>query len=178
MKTSKTWWENLRSNDAVIADWLLRQYYGEVQAAIRIKRMLKMYKLTSLQQCVVTRIANDEAKHAKWIGELLLARGITPNGYTTNRYWHKAINKDKFDTLGYSFSELCAIACHAEEMRLERITVLMQQKEYTDIAKVFAKIDSDEQFHAAAFRAMTTTQDLAKYRSFHELGKQALGLTA
>lgn len=177
MKTADQWWEGVVKDDSLFNDWLLKQYHGELTAAIRIRKMVKDYELTPLQRTVIHRIANDEARHARWVRDILLSRGVNPkDNYGTNRYWSQTLDIDKLDTGGYSFEDLCAIAYHAEDMRLNRIVVLMEQTGHPDIAEIFSRIYLDEIFHANAFRDMSTPEALARYKEKHELGKKAIGL--
>lgn len=52
----------------------------------------------------------------------------------------------------------CAVAAHAEEMRLERIKIVVSQCKDKDIRDTFTKILKDELFHAKAFREFTTDE--------------------
>ena len=179
MKTIEQWWEGVTQDESLFNDWLLKQYHGELTASIRIRNMARKYNLSPLQRTVIHRIASDEARHAKWVKDILISRGVNPkNNYGTNRYWDKTLDVEKLDSGSYSFEELCAIACHAESMRLDRIVVLMKQTGHVDIAEVFSRIYLDELFHANAFRDMSTPELLTKYKENHELGKKALGLVA
>jgi tRNA isopentenyl-2-thiomethyl-A-37 hydroxylase MiaE len=177
MRTTEQWWDEVSNDPAKMAAWLKDQYYGEQTAAVRVRDLLTQYPdITDTERQLVTMIADDEAKHAKWVLELLLARGIhTPELYREKpvRYWDKTL-----PTTPVTFSQICAIGHHAEVMRLERIRLLADDVRFNDIAQVFTNILSDEVFHAKAFGCMSSPEDIEAARGNHEAGKQALGLVA
>ena len=177
MKTTEQWWQEVSACPNKFNEWLKKQYYGEVQACVRIRKMSEIFKLSPIQRSVIRKIANDEATHAAWIKGLMIQRGIAVSDLDrgTDRYWAEVL---EYDMSVYSFEELCAIGHHAEEMRLDRIAVLMRQSGYPDVADVFDKIWRDEVFHADAFKAMSTEQHLVRFKGAHEEGKVALGLVS
>lgn len=62
-------------------------------------------------------------------------------------------------------------------MRLERIRAIASDETApADIREVFAKILPQEEFHARAFKKMTTDDMYAATADSHELGRVALGL--
>lgn len=176
MRTTEQWWDDVSNDPAKMIDWLKDQYYGEQTAAARVRDLLVSYPdITETERQLVTMIADDEAKHAEWVKQLLINRGIPeayfPRDKTTSRYWAKTL-----PTEVVSFSQICAIGHHAEVMRLERIRLLAEDVRFNDIAETFAKILSDEVFHAKAFGCMSTPEDIEAARGNHEAGKEALGL--
>ncbi|MNC22979.1 Rubrerythrin [compost metagenome] len=177
MRTTQEWWDEVSNDPVKMAAWLKDQYYGEQTAAVRVRDLLTQYPdITDTERQLVTMIADDEAKHAKWVLELLLARGIhTPELYREKpvRYWAKTL-----PTEPVTFSQICAIGHHAEVMRLERIRLLADDVRFNDIAQVFTNILSDEVFHAKAFGCMSTPEDIEAARGNHDAGREALGLVA
>ena len=70
-----------------------------------------------------------------------------------------------------------AVAAHAEEMRLERISVIMNDEDApSDIRKVFTDIYKDELFHAKGFRLIAGDEYYNKTSEKHARGVEALGL--
>lgn len=173
-RTSHQWWEEVKANPEKMKDWLLKQYTGEVTAADRIIQLRDRHDddLTFHQFKTLTAIANQERKHASWIEDLLLARGIQAEvGDPNARYWKETL-KDLND-----FETTAAIGAHAERMRLERIRVICEDTSGPeDIREVFLKILPEEEFHERAFAEMTTPNHLERTLANHEAGAAALGL--
>lgn len=70
-----------------------------------------------------------------------------------------------------------AVAAHAEEMRLERIKVIMEDNESpADVKKVFTQIYKDELFHAKGFKLIAGDEYYNKASENHAKGIEALGL--
>lgn len=174
MKTTEQWWDEVSSDPSKIVDWLKDQYHGEVTAEKRIRDLIPQYNLTGKQEKLISKIADDEKKHAEWVKELLIIRGITAEVLTKEeRYWGKVLPKETS-----SFGYMCAVGHLAETMRLERIMLLADDERFSDISEVFSKILPDELFHAAAFEYLSTPEDIEKARMFHNDGMNAIGLVA
>jgi rubrerythrin len=174
MKTSLTWWNEVKASPSLLKDWLVKQYRGEVTAADRIRTLADNYATTGLQRKTLEVIASQEETHASWVLGLLNARGIMPcSENAEDRYWAATLpGIEDFETGS-------AVAAHAEKMRLERIQVICEDQEAPeDIRSVFSRILKDELFHERAFRQMSTPAALAKTQDNHELGRTALGLVA
>lgn len=63
-------------------------------------------------------------------------------------------------------------------MRLERIRAIASDTEAPeDIKQVFLRILPQEEYHARAFRKMTSTEAYNATTDAHELGRVALGLS-
>jgi hypothetical protein len=70
-----------------------------------------------------------------------------------------------------------AVAAHAEEMRLERIKVIMDDTEAdSDIVNTFKNIYKDELFHAKGFKLIAGDDYYNKATEGHAKGLEALGL--
>ena len=70
-----------------------------------------------------------------------------------------------------------AVAAHAEEMRLERIKVIMEDETAdSDIVNTFKNIYKDELFHAKGFRLISGDEYYNKASESHAKGLEALGL--
>ena len=91
-------------------------------------------------------IAAQERTHASWVGQLLQARGVTPQLLDKDdRYWRETLTG--IDSLESG----AAVAAHAEDMRLARIEVIASDSDPhvpDDIRSVFARILPQERFHA------------------------------
>lgn len=171
MTTTQQWLDRILSSESELHHWLQRQFIGELTAAKRIRKLAD----TSPDKFkpVITRIADDEAQHAFWVGELLLTRGITVPAieHAEDRYWKPILSE--LD----SFEKTAAAGHHAEGMRLIRIRALASDDRVdSDIREVFTKILPDEEFHERAFGAMTSTDQIEATRGLHELGLERLGL--
>lgn len=174
--TPQQWWDGVKADDGKFTSWLLKQYAGEVTASIRIVQLGQQFGVTGRAAKVLAVIAEQEGQHADWIHGLLQARGISHPAICMNaaqqRYWAETMpGIDSFETGA-------AVAAHAEEMRLARIRVIVADESApTDVRDVFRKILKDEEFHATAFRGLTTDAALAATLEAHEAGMAALGLT-
>lgn len=174
MKTSLSWWNEVKASPSLLKDWLVKQYRGEVTAALRIRNLATVYATDQRQRDILEVIAGQEEMHAKWVLGLLNARGVTPMvDRAEDRYWAATLpGIDDFETGA-------AVGAHAEAMRLERIKVISEdQTADADIRETFTKILKDEVFHERAFRNLSTPEALAKTEGKHELGRKALGLVA
>jgi len=175
MKTSKEWWDRVKHDPVLLVRWLRQQFHGEAAAAIRMKKFVQLYGEAAgfNERRTVEEIARQEADHAKWVGQLLLDRGITPAILQkTERYWDETLKGiDSWETG-------CAVAAHAEAMRLDRIRVIAADPESpADVREVFARILPQEEFHERAFRSFTTDAALFTTLGNHTAGAEALGLT-
>lgn len=173
LRTSKEWWEETKSNSTKLIDWLKNQYHGEALASERIRQFILPH-FEGKYAFLVERIADDEQKHAAWVGKLLLDRGIMPEILDKEeRYW-KEVMVDDFNSNG---NYAAAVAAHAEEMRLERIKVIMEDSECpTDIRSTFIDIYKDELFHAKGFKLIAGDEYYTKASEKHARGVEALGL--
>lgn len=175
MKTTEQWWNEVKADEALLIDWLKKQYHGEATAAGRIRELVKLMdedKHNAQQAFTLGVIAKQEEIHAEWVGNLLRARGVKPELLEKDeRYWSETL--EHVDT----FESGCAVAAHAEAMRLERIkTIASDLSGPDDIRETFRKILPDEEFHARAFRSLTTAEDLVKTNEAHVRGLEAIGL--
>ncbi len=173
MKTSKQWWAETRINNEKLINWLKNQYHGEAIASERIRQYVLPH-FTGKYEFMVERIADDEERHASWIGKLLLSRGITPEILQKEeRYWREVMTEE-FKSDGHYAA---AVAAHAEEMRLERIKVIMEDNEIDeDIRNTFINIYKDELFHAKGFKLIAGDEYYNKASENHAKGLEVLGL--
>jgi len=173
MKTSEQWWDETKVSEQKIVNWLKNQYHGEAVAAERIRKYI-LPNLEGKFQFMVERIADDEVRHSEWVGKLLSDRGVTPEILQKEeRYWKEVMTED-FTTDG---NYAAAVAAHAEEMRLERISVIMNDENAPiDIRKVFTDIYKDELFHAKGFKLIAGDDYYNKASENHAKGLEALGL--
>lgn len=174
-KTSAEWWSEVKADPVRFNEWLVKQYRGEVTAAVRIRKLADRTD-SHTNKAVLNMIASQENTHASWVLDLLNARGIVPTmedvGNAENRYW-KAVAP----AAAFSFNRACAIASHAEGMRLERIRVISEDYEAPeDVRVVFKKILKEEIFHEKAFASMAGADAMSKTQPDHEAGRQLLGL--
>jgi len=117
--------------------------------------------------------SRQEEDHAAWVGDLLRARGEEPCVLKDKeeRYWQETLPGIT------SWESGCAVAAHAEAMRLDRIRVIVADPETpVDVRAVFARILPQEEFHERAFRAFAGDAALAATLHGHEEGARALGL--
>lgn len=174
-KTSLQWWNETKTDPIKLIDWLKDQYHGERTAAERIQKAFFTAgnTLTDKEASLVKRVIKEEKLHAKWVGKLLISRGITPEVLNKEeRYWNKVTPLDNADK-----ETLAAIGTHAETMRLERIKVIASDKTApNDIREVFKRILKMEEGHVKIFSSMTTSEHLHKTQDNHQAGLNALGL--
>lgn len=171
LRTPQQWWDSVKRDPAAITAWLKNQYHGEATACDRINEFSEKYAPRA-DKFILDVIARQEAIHADWIGELLLARGVTPEILDKEeRYWDKTLPDI------HSWESGCAVAAQAEMMRLERIRVIVEDRDTPeDIRKVFERILPQEEFHERAFFSFTTLEALAKTSANQVKGIEALGL--
>jgi rubrerythrin len=173
LQSSTTWWNRTKTNPVAFRAWLYDQYRGEVTAGGRIDAMrdaftkpgTKAYRLLSV-------IAAQERNHARWVGELLRARGLEVRIMPRDaRYWRKTVPEVTDLETG------AAVGAHAEKMRLERIeAIAMDADAPSDVRDVFRRILPEERFHERAFRTLSTASAMARTSRAHELGRRAVGL--
>jgi rubrerythrin len=172
---SLAWWTKTRQDPQALNDWLLDQYRGEATAANRILTLAENYTSQgSRERRLLTRIADQERKHARWVGELLSARQLpVPAEPDTaqERYWKKTLP---------SISDLAsgaAVGAHAERMRLWRIQAIAADAQApADVRAIFARILPEERFHERAFRSLAGEAALHAALDGHEQGMAVLGL--
>lgn len=173
-KTPQEWWDTIKGDKDKIVHWLKNQYYGEYTAAERIKTLVIDNLQEGTHKELATRIMNDEIKHAQWISTLLQARNITPEVLEKEeRYWTAALEDAPAGDAEYA----AGIAAHAEEMRLERIKIIMADETADqDIRTIFKAIYKDEVFHAKAFKEIAGDNYYNETSEKHAKGLEALGL--
>ncbi len=173
-RTSEEWWLATKSNTESLLKWLKDQYHGEVTAAQRIRELILVYPALPKWKETVETIASQEETHAEWIATLLANRGIQASVLVkTERYWDETLKQITDWETG------CAVAAHAEAMRLDRIRAICADPSAPeDIQKVFADILVQEEFHEKAFRSFTTDEAMKKTLEGHLAGMNELGLRA
>jgi rubrerythrin len=173
--TTQAWWESVKRDPAAFQGWLLDQYRGEATAGERIERLRDGYAAPGTRAArVLSIIAEQERKHAGWVGELLRARGVEPRiEPEAERYWPEMLPGI------HDLESGCAVGAHAEKMRLDRIEHIARDPEApADVRAVFARILPEERFHERAFRALAGDAAMRATEGAHELGRLALGLSA
>ena len=173
-RDAQSWWSGVKNDDARLRSWLLDQYRGETTAAGRIELLRDRHAAAHPRaHRVLTTIASQERRHARWVGALLQARGIAPAvSDKPERYWRQTLGGIQDLNTG------CAVGAHAEKMRLERIEVIASDESApADIRAVFTRILREERFHERAFRELAGPAALDATRNAHTLGRRALGLT-
>jgi len=173
MKTTKEWWDDTKQSPEKIINWLKNQYHGEALASSRIKEFILPH-MDGKFVFMVERIADDEERHAQWVGKLLSDRGVEPEILEKEeRYWKETMTEDFKSDGNYA----AAVAAHAEEMRLERIKVIMDDESCDkDIRETFKNIYKDELFHAKGFKLIAGDDYYNKASENHAKGLEALGL--
>lgn len=173
MKTSQQWWDEVKNNDALFNDWLVKQFRGEVTAAERIVEFGEQYA-DATNKTILNAIATQEMQHAQWVLSLLEARSIDPSVEgAEKRYWKETLPAIE------DFETGCAVGAHAEKMRLERIQVIVDDFDTpADVREVFTKILKDELWHEQAFREMSTPEAMEATAGNHQRGLEVLGLEA
>lgn len=174
-RSSLAWWAEVKKSRAKLEDWLLDQYRGEATAAGRIEALRDTYAQPGTRAWrVLTTIASQERTHARWVGELLEARGLpTEVRPVEERYWKAPLAAIVDLETG------CAVGAHAEKMRLNRIEVIAVDPDAPpDVRAVFGRILPQERFHERTFRSLATPEAMATTADAHALGRAALGLTA
>lgn len=174
MVTPEEWWREVKTSPTKFVEWLQKQYVGEVTAVRRIDTLILTHlPLKSAARIIVTKIIDDEKRHAEWIGDLLKFYMVKPAQVDTGRYWSEVLRDLEPLDLPYRL----AIAAHAETMRLARIEVIAADPETPEnIREVFQKIFYDENFHANAFESLAGEEAMEQARSNHCKGMEALGL--
>lgn len=176
MKTSVQWWNEVKADPNKTADWLTKQWRGEVTASSRIKRLASQFVTEgSYEAKVLNAIAAQEETHAEWISDLLQSRDLICDrselDRAESRYWAETLPGIK------DFHTGTAVAAHAEGMRLERIRAIVADEESpADIRAVFTKILKDEEWHERAFTELSTDSAMEATEGNHKLGLEALGL--
>lgn len=174
MRTSKEWWQEVKADSALLKEWLFKQYHGERTAATRLREFLEAYaKPMSEEVRLIEMIIEQEETHADWVGGLLRARGMEPQltEDKQERYWESTIPGIE------SFETGCAVAAHAEAMRLDRIREIANDPQApTDIREVFARILPQEIFHERTFAKLAGKNAMLATLEGHERGAEALGL--
>jgi len=169
---SVEWWVATKSSPTALLKWLKDQYHGEVTAATRMRELILIYPANPKWKQTVETIAQQEETHAQWVGALLTARGVHPEVLQKReRYWENTLKQITDWDTG------CAVAAHAEAMRLERIRAICNDPDApSDVREVFGKILPQEEFHEKAFRSFTTDVAMKRTLEGHLAGMNELGL--
>ena len=175
-QSSQQWWGRVKNDDAALLQWLEKQYHGEAMAAQRLGTFLERFGHQAPDpkwRQTVEQIIEQESEHARWVGQLLIDRGASASIIEGKQepYWEETLDGIEDWETG------CAVAAHAEGMRLARIEAIVNDPTAPDdIRAVFAKILPEERFHEKAFRHFASDEAYDKAQDAHERGAQALGL--
>lgn len=172
---SLAWWVKTRQEEQSLNRWLLDQYRGEATAARRILTLADRFTSAgSREHRLLSRIAEQERRHARWVAGLLSARRLTVPvqlDMTQERYW-KQVQPAISD-----LASGAAVGAHAERMRLWRICVIAADPQApADVREVFRRILPEERFHERAFRRLAGEAALHAALDGHERGLAVLGL--
>lgn len=181
---SIAWWDAVKADPEKLQRWLISQWRGEHTAATRIRELILSHNppvpAEQAERWIATveRIACQEEQHARWVAELLRTRGVDvetlpPHPEAKSRYWEKTHPISDWATG-------CAVAAHAEAMRLARIRAICHDltlpPDLADVRGVFGRILPEEEFHEQAFSEFTTDAARRATQPGHEAGMAALGL--
>ena len=119
--TSTSWWQRIKRDTVGLHAWLYDQYRGEVTAADRIETLRDTYCQPSESAYrILTVIAAQERDHARWVGELLAARGLdVAVRDKADRYWPAVLP---------GITDLGVRALAAELERYKRIVTIAQER--------------------------------------------------
>lgn len=176
MKNTKEWWEETKSKPEALNRWLVRQYVGEMAAVNLLSQALIQYggDMTGEEWSDVFKVMMQEAKHARWVRQLLEKRSvlIPPKLSATRKYWNEVLPEIK------SLDDVAHAAHHAESMRLHRIREIAEEQDttYADLQVVFSRILPDEEWHERVFRKLRRSGLNPKMEGAHLNGLKALSL--
>jgi rubrerythrin len=172
MVSSKEWWKQMKDDQSLFNEWLIKQYRGEITAASRIEQFADKYAPDCVSWVTLGVIAKQERQHAEWVLGLLVSRGIDPSVENAEkRYWSVTLPSI------VDFETGSAVGAHAEAMRLERIrTIVDDEAAPADVRAVFEKILPDEIFHEKTFRSFAGDEAMTKTLTNHQRGLELLGL--
>jgi tRNA isopentenyl-2-thiomethyl-A-37 hydroxylase MiaE len=174
-RTSREWWNAIKSDDQKLVAWLRRQWNSEWGANVLIDRLLgDRLDPTDRRHVTLAVIKAQEQVHGELIAGLIQARGVAlpwPDAPGSSRYW--SIVLPACD----SFVNAAAIAHHVEALSVERLSIIARDLDGpADVREVFARILRDERFHARAFEKMAGATAIEQMRPVHLAGTRALGL--
>ena len=176
MRTTQTWWNSLKKDPEALKEWLIRQYVGEMAAVNLLSEVLIKYggEMVDNEWNDVYKVMLQEAKHARWVKQLLENRSINiPEGLdATRRYWSEVIPAVE------NLDDAAHAAHNAESMRLHRIRAIAEETEaeYSDLQDVFSRILPDEEWHEEVFGALCRSENNPKMDGAHSEGLRALAL--
>lgn len=171
-KTTAQWWAETKNDEEKLAQWLRRQYVGELAAVNLLSEMMLKFgaDMTEEQWDNTHKVLMQEATHAKWMKGLLDVRGIVveKDADATRRYWQEVIPSVD------NFEKASAAAHDAERMRLYRIREIANDAHAPeDIRATFQRILPHEEWHEEVFASMRGN---ARLDEAHDRGLAALNL--
>lgn len=180
LETSKQWWDRIKNDKGLFFNWITKQVAGEFAAVKRISEIVEEHTdPDTVARFLLTKIVSDENKHGEWMLKIAASYGVDTSIIIeeSKRYW------DKVEPLAKELNDFqysCAVAAHAEEMRLERIKAIAEDDVFGQsnplIQKIFKDILVDETFHASAFALLAGETALVEALDNHLEGMEALGL--
>ncbi|MEY2786521.1 MAG: hypothetical protein RL277_2733 [Planctomycetota bacterium] len=174
MRTTAQWWDETRSSETRLIDWLQRQFHGEAYAVSLMHHFLALYE-DDMEQWVKPNfhfIAKQEALHAKWVGQLLFKRGVQPRMLDKReRYWGEVRHHI------HSFDTYCAAIHLVENMALAKdVAISAHPATPADVHEVFRRLKVDETFHAGFYGLLAKPEALEEMSVHHRRGMEAIGL--
>ena len=173
-RTTAQWWDETRASEARLVDWLQRQFHGEAYAVSLMNHFLALYE-DDIEPWVKPNfefIVKQEALHAKWVGQLLVRRGVQPKMLEKKeRYWGEVRHKIR------SFDTYCAAIHLVENMALAKdVAISGHDKTPPDVHEVFRRLKVDETFHAGFYGLVAKPEALEEMWVHHRRGMEAIGL--
>ncbi len=172
---TEQWWDGKLADPVSLSEWLVRLREAEWGGAKRFQQIVDRWKPTGDALAAYLKIIDDELRHKLLVEMVLASRSIAFSDAPSNkpeRYWEPVWQGVS------SFETACAAGAYGEMLALNRFRVIHSHEDTPDdIRLLVGLILPDEKRHAKELHALAGDAAMNAVRPFHELGKQALGIT-
>ena len=148
------WWERLLADEAAMNRWLIKLHGTEIGGYhdnLSFNMRFNDGRCDNLAGRIFSDTGRDEKKHAFILEELLAERGLgtLQDVDTPSIYW------DTMYTALEDIKSAAAILYHGEKLAADRFHIIAEHNGTPADIKYFLDIAlPEEQFHAAAFKAL------------------------
>ena len=163
---TKTWWAALLADEPRFIAWLKKlrntEHAGYTDYTGYIDRFCSGEDRAAVR--IFQKIAEDEAKHAVILTDLLAARGVQHPDYTTSSAYWEEVNGHITD-----LRTAAAVSYFGEDLAAERFEILHQHPDTpADFRTALDTILPEEVYHRVALGRLAGEEVIERLRPVHE----------
>lgn len=154
---ANNWWNRLLEDETAMNKWLAKLWKTEHGGYLDNHQAIANFKLTGRAENIFSRVADDEAKHAALLDDVLVGRGIktTLQDQPNSDYW---FHMYAHITDGGSCAAVFAVG---EQLAALRFKLMAEHKKTpSDVMYFLHEALPDETYHAKAFASLAAPEQM------------------